>query len=310
MRPARVVDVGNRGALMARQGSAARRRRVRRSLRVLGAVVVIGTGLGAVGMAGAMGVTWLRTAAAFAVSDVEVVGARRLGEAIVLGAAGIEPGTNLFAIEPAAVERRVATLDGVHSVHVVRRLPNRVTLRVEEREPYALVNPARSGKTVGLYWIDAEGHRVGPARRPGSPPLPVLSGVDLPAPDPAAPISDRLQVGLALLRAIQRTGDRAAGWISEIELGRAEGPVLYTMDGTVVRVGSRPWDERLGRLEGVLEELDARGERAESIDLRFRDQVVLRPRAVPTPGPAARQGAGLRKPEAGAPGAGGRKEPR
>jgi cell division septal protein FtsQ len=185
-----------------------------------------------------------------------------------------------------------------------------VTLVLEEREPYALVNPASSGKPSGLYWIDAEGQLVGPARRPEPPPLPVLSGVEVPEPGPSAPIPDRLRVGLALLRAIQRTGDRAAGRISEIEVGRAEGPVLHTLDGAVVRMGPEPWDERLGRLEGVLDDLETRRERADSIDLRFRDQVVLRLRSAPSPVAAGRPGVsgpgGSR--EAGN-ASGGRKEP-
>jgi cell division protein FtsQ len=309
-RAARSVDVGRRDSLIARQG-AARRRRVRRSLRAAGALLLAGTVLAAIGFAGALGVGWLTTAPAFAVAHVDIVGARRLAKATVLAAAGIEPGANLFAIEPDAVEHRVAALGGLRSVHVVRRLPNRVTLTLEEREPYALVNPAGPGKTAGLFWIDAEGRLVGPARRPGPPPLPVLSGVELPAPGPSASISDHLRVGLALLRAIQRTGDRAAGWISEIEIGRTEGPVLYTIDGTVVRVGPRAWGERLGRLEGVLEDLEARGERAESIDLRFRDQVVLRPRSAPAPVPAARHGgSGPRRPGVVSGGPSGWKEPR
>jgi cell division septal protein FtsQ len=185
----------------------------------------------------------------------------------------------------------VTALGGIRSVQVTRRLPNRVTLVLEEREPYALVNPASPGRPSGLYWIDAEGQLVGLARRPEPPPLPVLSGVEVPAPGPLAPIPDRLRVGLAVLRAIQRAGDRAAGRISEIEVGRLEGPVLHTLDGTMVRMGPEPWDERLGRLEGVLDDLETRRERADSIDLRFRDQVVLRLRSTPPPLAAGRPGA-------------------
>jgi cell division septal protein FtsQ len=48
------------------------------------------------------------------------------------------------------------------------------------------------------------------------------------------------------------------------------------LDGVEVRLGSEDWDDRLGRLGGVLAQLRASGQRATSIDLRFRDQVVLR----------------------------------
>ena len=64
--------------------------------------------------------------------------------------------------------------------------------------------------------------------------------------------------------------------ISEVDVSRPEGPVLYMLDGVEVRLGREDWDDRLGRLGGVLAQLRASGQRATSIDLRFRDQVVLR----------------------------------
>jgi hypothetical protein len=61
--------------------------------------------------------------------------------------------------------------------------------------------------------------------------------------------------------------------------------VLYLIDGTAVRMGTAAWDERLARLEGVLTDLDSRGERVAGVDLRFRDLVVLTPgRRAPGPG--------------------------
>ena len=92
---------------------------------------------------------------------MEIAGARRLDETVVRATAGIEPGTNLFAVDVAAAEARVAGLPGVRRAHVARHLPGRVTVLVEEREPYALVN------AKGLHWIDAEGYLVAADARPG-----------------------------------------------------------------------------------------------------------------------------------------------
>jgi len=52
--------------------------------------------------------------------------------------------------------------------------------------------------------------------------------------------------------------------------------VLYTVDGIEVRLGAEEWDERLARLEGVLAQIARAGEPVSAIDLRFRDQVVLK----------------------------------
>jgi cell division septal protein FtsQ len=57
-------------------------------------------------------------------------------------------------------------------------------------------------------------------------------------------------------------------------MSRSEGPVLYTVDGVEVRLGSEEWEERLARLEGVLTQVATQD--VLGVDLRFRDQVVLR----------------------------------
>ena len=82
----------------------------------------------------------------------------------------------------------------------------------------------------------------------------------------------RARAAIALIRALLRTGTALAAEISEIDMSRPEGPVLYTVDGVEVRLGTEEWDERLARLEGVLAQVATRT--CTAVDLRFRDQVV------------------------------------
>jgi cell division protein FtsQ len=242
--------------------------------------LVLGLTLTGLAVAAFVAWDWAQRTPLLATRTVEVAGARRLDEATVRAAAAIEPGMNLFAVDVAAIEARVASLPGVRRAHVVRHLTGRVTVLLEEREPYALVNAG------GLYWIDAEGYLVTTDARPGATGLPILTGIGAPVPGAAAP-SESLRAGLALLHVLQRTSGRLAARVSEVDLARAHGPVLYLVDGIEVRLGSDAWSDRLARLDGVLGELDARGERVASIDLRFRDQVVLTPHTpAPPAGPA------------------------
>ena len=64
--------------------------------------------------------------------------------------------------------------------------------------------------------------------------------------------------------------------ISEVDVSRPEGPVLYMVNGVEVRLGREDWGSRLGRLQRVVAQLRATNQSVTSIDLRFRDQVVLR----------------------------------
>ena len=88
----------------------------------------------------------------------------------------------------------------------------------------------------------------------------------------------KARAAMALVRALLRSGSDLAAEISEIDMSRREGPVLYTLDGIEVRLGTEQWDERLARLEGVLAQLaskNGQGGAVTAVDLRFRDQVVL-----------------------------------
>jgi cell division septal protein FtsQ len=277
-RPAlrRRLDRTGRETSVASQTHPARRqRRRRRLLRAAARAAGLGLALAAFAVAGSAALHAVRTASVFAVTRVDVDGVERLTEADVVAAARIEPGESLLALDPDAVVDRVEALPGVRRARVTRHLPDRVVVTVEERAPYALI-------VVGgaLAWVDVDGRLVGPERRPVPPPLPVLSGVEPPAAGPDQPVGDRLRAGLAVLRAIQRAGGRLGGRISEVDLAGAGGPVLYTLEGVEVRLPAEGWDEQLARFDGVLAELEDRGERAGLVDLRYRDLVVIRPQGV------------------------------
>ena len=248
---------------------------------------------GVIGIVGSVARDWIRHTPLLAVTAVEIEGRHRLSEDLVLAAAGIPPGVNILTFDAAAAASRVEMLPGVRRARVVRHLPHRLVVLVEEREPFALVNVAsgpgpRSLRGEGLVWVDAEGYVIGREPRPGAPTLPILSGVTRVGMEEGP--SPRLRAGLALIRAVQRTGGRVAGRISEVDLASADGPVLYLTDAALVRLGDEAWGERLARLDGVLADLDGHGEQVLSVDLRFRDLVVLKPRALP--GSADTRGAG------------------
>jgi cell division septal protein FtsQ len=127
-----------------------------------------------------------------------------------------------------------------------------------------------------LHWIDEEGVPIGIERQAVAPRAPVISGL---SPEEIATMrerpSPRAGAALALIRTLLRSGSPLASEISEIDMSWSDGPVLYTVDGIEVRLGNEGWESRLQRLEGVLAQIARAGEPVTSIDLRFRDQVVL-----------------------------------
>jgi cell division protein FtsQ len=266
-------DLASRGRFIAGQRVSAhrRRRRVARRARWVARRVAWMLGILAVLGAGALGAGWLLRSARFAVASVDVTGQSRVTRAEIEAAAEIAPGVNLFTLDTGAIVARLEALPLIRHAEVVKSLPNRVTLSVEERRPFTLVH---AGK---LHWIDERGMDLGPESRAVALAAPVLSGL---TPDELgrseSDPSARAAHGISLLRLLRRFDAPLLGQISEIDMSRVEGPVLYTVDGVEVRLGEEDWEARIGRLQGVLAQLGASGEAVTSIDLRFRDQVVLK----------------------------------
>ncbi len=263
-------DLASRRRLIAGQRidrSRLRRRVARRARYVAGRAGLLAlaiVGLGACGLGGG----WLLRSPRFTVTAVEVSGQHRLSREDIEAAAGIGPGTNIFTLDTQQVAARLEALPLVRRAAVVKSLPNRVTITVEERRPFTLVHAGR------LHWIDEQGVNLGPEARAVALSTPVISGLGADELDGSAP-NARAAAGLALVRLLLRSGSGLLQTISEIDVSRADGPVLYTLDGVEVRLGKDDWEARLGRLLGVLAQVRASGEAVTAIDLRFRDQVVL-----------------------------------
>lgn len=267
-RPVPLDDLGEPATAVAGQRVGARRRRPRPPGRwrwVAGAVGLVLVTTAAVGLVG----HWALTTPRFAVVAVDVRGASRVPATRVLEVAGIVRGTNLWRIDPDQVRGRLEALPEIRRADVVRELPNRVAIVIEERRPFTLVHAAR------LHWLDEEGRVLGEERKAVATEVPVISGLSeeelvtmRTAPGP------RARAAITLIRALLRTGSTLAAEISEIDMSRPEGPVLYTVDGIEVRLGTEEWEERLARLEGLLAQSATHD--VQGVDLRFRDQVVLR----------------------------------
>ncbi len=267
-------DLAERDPFIARQRV---RRRLRRSVarhRSLPRLLGAGLCLAALAACGAVFGHWLSTSPRFAVARVEVRGAARLAGPELLAAAGIPPGQNLFRVNPETVAARLEEVSGVRRAQVIRELPDRVTLVVEERQPFTLTS--MGGR---LHWLDEEGALLAPEPRAVAPGLPLLSGL---SPEELGsgrtPASDRAVAAIGLLRALLRSGSPLLQRLSEIDAGGSDGWVFYTVEGTEIRMGSGEWEERLARLEGLLDQISSRNEPVEYVDLRFKDLVVFKPR--------------------------------
>ena len=267
-----LADFGERSTFVARHqvGERPRPRRRRLSVAALARAVMIVLLLAAIPVVLGIAGWWFITSARFAVHEIDVRGAHLVSAERIREAAQVPPGRSVFLLDPRRVARAVEALPEVQRADVIRELPNRVTVVVEERKPFTLVHAGR------LHWIDESGHVLGRETQAVTPPTPVISGLtETELLSMSTAPNGKARDAIRLIRALLRSGSALATEISEIDMRDGDGPILYTVNGVEVRLGAEEWEERLARLEGVLAQQTARDGHIRAVDLRFRDQVVL-----------------------------------
>lgn len=218
--------------------------------------------------AGALGWRWLSGSDLLRVREVRFEGTRRAGAAELLALSTVRPGDSLLGADLEGLERAVARHPWVKSARARRRLPPAVEVRVEEREPGALVDLG------GLYLVDREAQVFKRAAPGDGLDLPVVTGFTR---DDylqrRADLEPLLAGALALLEGYARQGLGAFGAVSEVHVHPDEGVTLYVgEEATQVRLGVGDLPQKLERLRRVLGTLGAGGRRAEVLHLDNRNR--------------------------------------
>lgn len=209
----------------------------------------------------------LRRVDALQVRTVEVTGTRFLEPYAVVRAAGLDRTASLFD-DPETWRAGVLTLPLVEDVRVRRAMPSTVKLEVREVEPVALV----AGPS--LRPVDATGRLIDLDPAGIVLDLPVVVG---------APIKDgrvATPAGASAIAALTVLAIRApelADGISQVSVTDAALRIEFRDMELEVILPAHPSNVQLLELRLAHADLRARGEldRVRSIDVRFRDQVVV-----------------------------------
>jgi cell division protein FtsQ len=117
----------------------------------------------------------LLTSSLFCIKDInniELEGAKRLSRSLVLEQSKVGPGASLLAIRPGQVERALMAHPWIAKAEVSRRWPNNLHLKIQERDPVALVQFGEE-----LLYMDRQGMIFKPLS-PGDPHnFPVITGL-------------------------------------------------------------------------------------------------------------------------------------
>ncbi|HEX5000184.1 MAG TPA: FtsQ-type POTRA domain-containing protein [Terriglobia bacterium] len=227
-----------------------------------GAVVIV-----ALGWTSYATVRYLRTSSRFEVRRLVPQGLKHVTETQVLAAAGgdgFEMGMNVFAVDLDGVRARIEELRWVRHALVERILPDQITIKIVEREPVGLARV--NGETRRF---DIEGVLLEAPEADEDFSFPVLDGMRLDDPEGNRGRAETYMRTLSELGAVG---------LSEVRIAENGGNVYVVAnnDPMLVNLGSEDFRARWVRYQRLKAEIRRQYPEAAMVDLRFRDQVVIR----------------------------------
>jgi len=217
---------------------------------------------------------------------VEIAGVRNASRAHVMEVAGADIGRNVFFVPLEERQRQLEQIPWVEKAQVMRLLPNRIAVTIQERTPVAF---AQIGPRTSL--IDANGVVMGmPANRQTKYSFPVIRGIAeteaLSSRAAAMKIYNRLVGELGsddgATAGASGTNGRTnyVRQLSEVDLSDPEDVKVTANDpgGTmVVHLGAQDFLPRYKLYVTHIAEWRQQFQNVQSVDLRYEGQVIVNP---------------------------------
>ncbi len=219
--------------------------------------------------------------------DVQVAGNQFVSREEVANALGLPlhagsgPGIKVFRLSLEAERKQVEAIAWVRSAALTRILPNRLVVHITERTPVAFTN---AGGHVSL--VDSDGVLLDKPEN-ASFDLPVITGLDSTA------SLDECRTRIALYQDFMgQLGEEIShsGWmVSEADLADGDDLKALLVQGREtlqVHFGHENFLEHFHTFLALLPELRKSNAPLDSVDLRYRNQVVVNPQGRTQPPPA------------------------
>jgi cell division protein FtsQ len=207
-------------------------------------------------------VVFLTTDARFEVQKLSVSGLKRVEENQVLAKAGFEVGTNVFRVKLDEVRERVEELPWVRYATVERVLPDKIIIKVVEREPIGL------GRINGeVFQFDADAKILDPDPVTGAS-FPILDGLRM------GDHRGNVQKVEMYRKVLDDVGQTA---LSEVHINDSqEVTVVSASDPVIVNLGAVDFRSRWIKYLQLKPQIQQQYPQAVRVDLRFRNQVIVR----------------------------------
>jgi len=204
--------------------------------------------------------------------NIEVAGMQNVTKAQIMEVMGADIGRNIFFVPLTQQKAQLEQIPWVESASVMRFVPNRLRVEIQERTPVAF---ARIGQRISL--IDAGGTLMDlPQKHKYS--FPVVLGMN-----PGEPLSTRLPRMRAydeLVQELDSGGARYSQDLSEVDLSDLDNLRARVNDpagDVLVELGSSDYLKRYKIYVSHVQEWRQQFHKLESVNLRYDNQVIVNP---------------------------------
>jgi cell division protein FtsQ len=208
----------------------------------------------------------------FGVRQISVEQQQRVTEGEILEASDIKLGDSLFDLELHMIGRKIEEHPWIARADVERSFPDRVVIRVVERQARAIVD------LDYLYYVDRSGEVFKMLEAGDELDYPVITGITrqylLDHPEQS---HGYLIMALQLMEELDNRKTFNLEDVSEIHFEQQEGLILYTRIGGVpIHLGKQGFAAKLRRLERIYNDLEPRLLALKYIDLNVTDRVIVK----------------------------------
>jgi cell division septal protein FtsQ len=201
---------------------------------------------------------------------------------------GVRIGSNLIALDLAAVKRNLALASVISAVSIERVLPHTLKIRVSERTPVAQVNvpltDAAGGIALSVYQLDAGGNVMRPLDpRERTIPvlqmdtqLPVITGLDFSQLQPGRCVdSSPTQAALRLIATFRHSPMAGLVDLRRVDISAPAVIVVTTGQGGQITFSLDNLEQQLRRWRGIYDWGAQRGKVIASVDLAVENNVPV-----------------------------------
>lgn len=229
-----------------------------------------------VGVAVAASLFWITrsfvlVAPYFNLNEVVVIGNNTVSKEDIIKSTGVNFGQNIFKLNLIKVQYQIKENPLFDKVYVKRCLPCKLEIHVEERKPSALLNIKGD-----LYLVSDDGVIFKKLSSVIYESLPIITNVNLRGVVLGSVANSfGLKTGLKILRDIKDVQPEFLNCVSEINVGNTDEIIIYTDNGTKLKVDRETDKNKWVYVNKVINVADADKIPIGYVDIRYNKQIVL-----------------------------------